>query len=101
MGADEWAEDQLNKPEPLTWKNELDGFAIAFQNTERGRDGDGKVKVEHGAIRLGPRMIQAGEMPYPLQEEIHRYLTFFLEAEEKAASRSEALDVAGANFSSF
>lgn len=75
----------------LTWANELTGYAVAFNNNDRGRDAEGNIRVEHGMIRTGPRMVQAKELPHQLASDIEEFLQHLLAAEDECDSRAEAL----------
>ncbi len=63
----------------FTEKRVVTGFAIAYHFEDQGFDEAGKRVYTHIAILLGPRMIQAGNLPIELQEAIETFLAQHVE----------------------
>jgi len=62
-----------------TEKRVLTGFAIAYSFEDQGFNEDGKNVYVHSAILLGPRMIQAKNLPDDLQDVIEAFLEAHIE----------------------
>ena len=62
-----------------TEKRILTGFAVAYHFEDRGFDEAGKCVYVHSAILLGPRMIQADNLPTELQQAIEMFLKQHIE----------------------
>ena len=63
----------------ITERRILDGFAIAYRFTDQGFDEEGKRVYLAGAILLGPRVLQADELPIELADAIEAFLIEHIE----------------------